>query len=180
MVVPDGASRPCRRFPSSIRACITTIGAIEGNIIAAIITTHAVTQKPSVPGSVPGPASMPAIRSSVSTQARAASTSSPRISESRTTSGRAGVRLRDADSMPPVLAAALRGSLGHLACEFVIGRLAVDGVELDPVGAHLPRRPSHPELWREAEHRVTDSGLCTASLRSLEWLEGEAAVADRA
>ena len=36
-----------------------TIGAIDGNIIAAIITTQTPMKNPSAPGSVPGPASMP-------------------------------------------------------------------------------------------------------------------------
>ncbi len=40
---------------------MSTIGAIDGNIIAAIITTHTPRKKPTVPGSVPGPASMPLI-----------------------------------------------------------------------------------------------------------------------
>ena len=38
-----------------------TIGAIEGNIIAAIITTQTPRKNPSDPRSVPGPASIPAI-----------------------------------------------------------------------------------------------------------------------
>ena len=38
-----------------MRTCITTIGAIDGNIIAAIITTQTPMKNPSVPGSVPGP-----------------------------------------------------------------------------------------------------------------------------
>ena len=67
-----------------MRAYMTTIGAIEGNIIAAIITTHAVTQKPSPPRSVPGPASMPSIRSPVIAQATAASRRRPKISPSWT------------------------------------------------------------------------------------------------
>ena len=55
-----------------MRTCITTIGAIEGNIIAAIITTQTPRKNPTVPGSVPGPASMPLIWSLVSAQAIAA------------------------------------------------------------------------------------------------------------
>ena len=40
---------------------MVTIGAMDGNIIPAIITTHTPRKNPSVPGSVPGPASMPLI-----------------------------------------------------------------------------------------------------------------------
>src|SRR5215207_11148558 len=77
-------------------------------------------------------------------------------------------------------AAPLRGSLRHLACKLVVGGLAVDRLEFDPQVGHLPRRPADAELRGEAEHRVLDGRLRTASLRSLEWLEAEAAVTDRA
>src|SRR4051812_35041073 len=42
-----------------------TVGATEGNIIAAIITTHAPRNQPSVPRVVHGPASISLIRSPV-------------------------------------------------------------------------------------------------------------------
>ena len=54
---------------------MTTMGAIEGNIMAAIITAQALSQNPSEPGSVAGPASIPLIRSSVTVQPIAARTS---------------------------------------------------------------------------------------------------------
>ncbi len=44
-----------------MRANISTIGAMDGNIIAAIITTQVPMKNANPPGSVPGPASMPAI-----------------------------------------------------------------------------------------------------------------------
>src|SRR5215207_9392410 len=134
---------------------MTTIGAIEGNIIAAIITTQAVTQKPRLPGSVAGPASMPPIRSSVTAQAMAASSSSPKIRPSCTAFGSAGARRSEAVSIAASPACgstpALGRALGHLAGELVIGRLAVDRVELDPQSAHLPGCPANPELRCEAE-----------------------------
>ena len=45
-----------------MRANVSTIGAADGSIIAAIIVTHTPTYQPSPPRSVPGPASMPRIR----------------------------------------------------------------------------------------------------------------------
>ena len=57
-----------------------TIGAIDGNIIAAIITTQMPTNQPRLPSWVPGPASMLAIRSSVIAQAITAPTRSSAIS----------------------------------------------------------------------------------------------------
>jgi hypothetical protein len=74
---------------------------MEGNIIAPIITTHAVTQNPSVPGSVPGPMSMPAMRSSVTNQPTAASSRSAPISASLINSGRGGARVSDVASTGP-------------------------------------------------------------------------------
>ena len=44
---------------------MSTIGAAEGSIIAAIIVTQMPTYQPSDPRSVPGPMSMPRIRSIV-------------------------------------------------------------------------------------------------------------------
>jgi hypothetical protein len=41
------------------------VGASDGSIIAAIITAQAPVNHPSVPRRVPGPASIPAIRSAV-------------------------------------------------------------------------------------------------------------------
>jgi ABC-type Na+ transport system ATPase subunit NatA len=60
-VTAAGEELPLARSPSWIRTYMRTIGAIDGNIIALIITTHTVSQQPSVPGSVPGPMSMPRI-----------------------------------------------------------------------------------------------------------------------
>src|SRR4051812_6632729 len=163
---------------------MTTIVAIEGNIITAIITTQAVTQNPSPPRSVPGPASMPPIRSPVIAQATAASSSSPKISPSCTALESGGARRRVADSISLgvlglPLAPALRCALGHLAGELVVGRLAIDRVELDPEIAHLPGSSADSELGGEAEHRAPDCRLGVASRGPLEWLEGRAAVTDR-
>src|SRR3954469_13445585 len=45
-----------------------TVGATDGNIIAAIITIHTPTNQPSVPRPDHGPSSMPCIRSAVHAQ----------------------------------------------------------------------------------------------------------------
>jgi hypothetical protein len=44
------------------RAYVSTIGADEGSIIAAVIVTQIPRNQPSPPRSVPGPASIPRIR----------------------------------------------------------------------------------------------------------------------
>src|ERR1700736_4536161 len=59
-----------------MRAYRAVVGASDGNIIAAIITTHTPKNQPSAPRSVPGPASIPAIRSAVDHHATAAKASS--------------------------------------------------------------------------------------------------------
>ena len=53
----------------------STIGAAEGSIIAAIIVTQTPRYQPSPPSAVPGPASMPAMRWTVTIQATSASPS---------------------------------------------------------------------------------------------------------
>ena len=45
-----------------MREYSATVGATDGNIIAAIITTHTPRNQPSVPSAVHGPSSMPRIR----------------------------------------------------------------------------------------------------------------------
>ena len=44
-----------------IRAYNATVGATDGNIIAAIITIHTLMNQPNVPRAVQGPLSMPRI-----------------------------------------------------------------------------------------------------------------------
>src|SRR3954463_16227982 len=46
-----------------MRAYSANVGATDGNIIEAIITTHTPRNQPSAPSAVPGPSSIPAIRS---------------------------------------------------------------------------------------------------------------------
>src|SRR6476469_4540678 len=60
-----------------------TVGATDGNIIAAIIATHTPTNHASVPRFVHGPPSMPCISSTVHHQQAAASTQRRAISPSR-------------------------------------------------------------------------------------------------
>ena len=50
----------------------SAMGAAEGSIIAAIIVTHRPRNQPSPPRSVPGPASIPRMRSRVTIQATSA------------------------------------------------------------------------------------------------------------
>ncbi len=51
-----------------MREYSATVGASDGNIIAAIITTHTPRNQPSVPSAVHGPSSMPRIHSLVDHQ----------------------------------------------------------------------------------------------------------------
>src|SRR3954469_18562986 len=76
-----------------MRAYSATVGATDGNIIAAIITTHTPRNQPSAPSAVPGPASIPAMRSAVDHHAAAASANSATINPSRArTAAKAGPR----------------------------------------------------------------------------------------
>ena len=58
------------------RATRRTAGAAEGSIIAAVIVTQIPRYQPIPPRSVPGPASMPRIRSTVTAQAATAAATS--------------------------------------------------------------------------------------------------------
>src|SRR5262245_51100429 len=60
-----------------------TVGATDGNIIAAIITTHTPRNQPNVPRPVQGPLSMPCICAAVDHQAIPASAKSKATSPSR-------------------------------------------------------------------------------------------------
>ena len=66
-----------------MRAYNAVVGANDGNIIAAIITTHTPKNQPSAPRSVPGPPSIPAIRSTVDHHAAPASASNKTTRPSR-------------------------------------------------------------------------------------------------
>jgi hypothetical protein len=59
------------------------VGATDGSIMAAIITTHAPRNQPNVPSAVQGPSSMPRIRASVDHQATAASANRTATAEQR-------------------------------------------------------------------------------------------------
>jgi hypothetical protein len=59
--------------PRVIREYSATVGATDGNIIAAIMTTQTPTNQPNVPRPVQGPSSMPRICSPVHHQPTAAS-----------------------------------------------------------------------------------------------------------
>src|SRR5258705_3248451 len=60
-----------------------TVGATDGNIIAAIITSQMPRNQASVPNSAPGPASMPRIRSTVNHHARTARSNNSAMSPTR-------------------------------------------------------------------------------------------------
>src|SRR3954451_17171775 len=67
-----------------MRAYRATVGETDGNIIAAIITTQTPRNQPSAPSAVPGPSSIPLIRSAVDHQATA-----PRANRRATSPSRA-------------------------------------------------------------------------------------------
>src|SRR4051794_7175014 len=60
-----------------------TVGATDGNIIAAIITTQTPRNQPTLPRPVHGPASMPRISRAAHAQPTPATTKSPATSPSR-------------------------------------------------------------------------------------------------
>src|SRR4051812_9316889 len=62
-----------------MRAYSATVGATDGNIIAAIITTQTPRNQPSAPSAVPGPASIPLMRWAVDHHATTASAKSSAI-----------------------------------------------------------------------------------------------------
>src|SRR3954451_12275469 len=74
-----------------MREYSATVGATDGNIIAAIITSHTPANQPSVPRPVQGPSSMPLMRSLVHHQLTAANarrrTMSPRRARTATSAG---------------------------------------------------------------------------------------------
>src|SRR3954468_16535544 len=129
-----------------------TVGATDGNIIAAIITTHTPTNQASVPRSVHGPPSMLCISSTVHHQHAAASTKRRAISPSRV---RAAAK---AGASPPVpgarsCAEAIKRSggpreLGGRKCRLPV---VLDAKSVDP----RPRRLGSREVWRNrVEHAV--------------------------
>ena len=83
-----------------IRAYSATVGATDGNIIAAIITTQTPRNQPNVPRAVHGPSSMPRIWSMVHHQPTAASAKRTSTSPRRTrTAAYAGRRPVPADRL---------------------------------------------------------------------------------
>src|SRR5215207_693088 len=63
----------------AMRAYSATVGDTDGNIIAAIITIHTPRNQPTAPRLVPGPSSIPPMRSAVDHQASAARPNSAAI-----------------------------------------------------------------------------------------------------
>src|SRR3954451_13596972 len=145
-----------------MRAYSATVGATDGNIIAAIITTHTPRNQPSAPSAVPGPSSMPAIRSAVDHHATAASANSsatsPRRARAAADGGRgrtpgrarAGRRLRRARSPRDVLDRAL---VRAAPAQLVGQRLVAD---VQQVGVVLAARPVVPRDHARDGLRVGD------------------------
>src|SRR3954451_19145012 len=87
-----------------MRAYSATVGATDGNIIAAIITSHTPRNQPRAPSAVPGPSSIPAMRSAVDHHATAASANSSAISPSRArAAAKAGASPRPRMTSPAAL-----------------------------------------------------------------------------
>src|SRR3990172_3633346 len=129
-------------------------GATDGNIIAAIITTHIVMNSGRLIPIVPGPTPMPRAWSSVTSQASTAS---------RTRAAQAGAICRSgspaagrATSLSCVCVAAPLGPdvLVALARVIVVGGLAVAGLERMAEGLQLSGRAADLERRREPEDRV--------------------------
>ena len=102
---------------------MSTVGATAGNIIAAIITTQTVAKKPRLPRAMPGIASIPPMRSFVTSQAATASASSApsrtsRARSSRTDSERAPTRAASTSGHPQSGYSSLRQERGSSGCGF--------------------------------------------------------------
>src|SRR3954447_18370689 len=74
------ANAPIASARTARRPYATTIDAAAGSIIAVIITNQLTPNQPTLPKSVAGPASMPAIRFAVKTHAAAAAASTTAVS----------------------------------------------------------------------------------------------------
>ena len=157
-----------------------TIGATDGNIIAASITTQVVRKNPSGPGSVQRPMSIPDICPAETTQltaARESRTATRPAARTSTPKTEALAVARAADLWAPEpgvnflrtenprSSPALRGTFGHFACEAELGALAVDTfvVQAEETGGSW--RLSDHELVGEAEHRILNGGDTPARSR---------------
>src|SRR5262245_33534120 len=119
-----------------MREYSATVGATDGNIIAAIITTHTDRNQPNVPRSVHGPLSMPRIRPAVHHQPTAASTTSsatsPRRARTAAYAGRNSLRARRGESVAvaadDVIGSGRPGEVGLRECRltFVLDAEGVD------------------------------------------------------
>src|SRR5215211_6156085 len=163
--VPKATAAPRSRLFLWIREYMRAIGRIEGNIIAAIITTQTPTNQPRSPRSVPGPASIPSMRSPVMFQARIESAISRPIRPSWTARGRfarpRGVPVpAAADARPDalgVLVMAANPGLEGLPLIASLRRPVEDGVvahhELDPAERGPIRLVGGVVLEGESAHR---------------------------
>src|SRR3954470_1876278 len=129
-----------------------TVGATDGNIIAAIITTQTPRNQPSVPRPVHGPSSMPCIWRAVHHQPTAARANRTATSPRRTrTAAKAGAR--PPPSTGRACAGALIGSRGPGELRGGQARLALvaDAEGIDPRAPRLGHRQVRPG---RVEHAV--------------------------
>src|SRR3954447_15659473 len=135
--------------PRLMREYSATVGATDGNIIAAIITTHAPRNQPSAPSAVQGPSSIPLIRAPVDHHPIAA------IAKRRATRPSCDRAARRAGASPAshsaVAAITRSGGPGELGL-----RQARLPLVLDPEGADArPLRLGHREIGADRmEHAL--------------------------
>src|SRR4051794_30249284 len=134
-----------------MRAYSATVGATDGNIIAAIITTQTPRNQPSAPSAVHGPASMPPISRTVHHQPAAARANSSATRPSRTrTAAKAG-------ASPPPAGRTWAGALTGSRCPGELRRgqpglpLVADAEGVDPRALRLGHRQVGPD---RVEHAV--------------------------
>src|SRR5436309_13656282 len=124
-----------------------TVGETDGSIIAAIITTHTARNQPSAPRSVPGPSSIPRIRSTVDHHASAARP------KSRATSPIRARAAASAGPRPDAEAVTWSGRPGELRGREPALPFVLDPERVDPrarrlgdveLGAHRVEDPRDP------------------------------------
>src|ERR687889_2682709 len=151
-----------------MRAYRATVGATDGNIIAAIITTQTPRNQPSAPRLLHGPSSMPRIRSALHHHPAAARANRTRTSPSRTrTAAKAGPR-SPARARPCAGARSASGCPGELGGRDTGLALVLDAEGVDPRAPCLGHRqvgrdrvaaavePDGPTGLRPERHDVLD------------------------
>src|SRR4051812_48643816 len=141
-----------------MREYSATVGATDGSIIAAIITTHTPTNQPSVPSPVQDPSSMPLICSLVHHQLRMASTSNRPMSPRRARAvASRGARPAVAEARCGVAAIIASGGPGELGRREPRLPLVLDAECIDLRALRLSHRqigPSRVEHVLEPHRRT--------------------------